>query len=369
MHPPPEFAAEVREGGCAMTELKHLVDTALVPKEELVGMLEVIGLLKEATEKGLSLPLLEGMGIAMLFDQHSTRTRVSFEAAMNQLGGYALYLPTQTLHMGSGMETVKDTAHVVSSMVDGIVIRADRQTVIEEMARWSNVPLISGMSADGLHPVQAISDLFTIMEHLPHGKQLEDVVFMLIGDTSDQNEIMDCVFRSLMRLLPRFGITVVACSPEGYTPSDEYAQWVNETMAEAGGKLIVTHDPCEYIAEADFIYTGAYVYYEDGHTKEAAERLFLPKYQVNDDLLRRALSHCKVMHYMPGYRGMEITDEVWDGPHSLLLPEAENRLHTARGLLAWYLYPHKKHAERHLFDRYMGRAEEALTKRVPRYES
>lgn len=352
-----------------MTESKHLIDTALVPKEDLVGILEMIGLLKEATQKGVSIPLLEGMGIAMLFDQHSTRTRVSFEAAMNQLGGYALYLPTQTLHMGSGMETVKDTAHVVSSMVDGIVIRADRQTVIEEMARWSDVPVISGMSADGLHPVQAISDLFTIREHLPQGKRLEDVVFMLIGDTSDENEIMDCVFRSLMRLLPRFGITVVACSPEGFAPSDEYAQWVNETMAESGGKLIIAHDPSEYIAEADFIYTGAYVYYEDGHTKEVAERLFLPKYQVNDELLRHAPAHCKVMHYMPGYRGMEITDDVWDGAHSLLLPEAENRLHTARGLLAWYLYPHKKHAERHLFDHYRSIAEEALAKRVLRYES
>jgi len=345
-----------------MAEVKHLLDTAQLSKREVDEILELTGFLKEAAEKGVYLPLLKDMSIAMMFDQQSTRTRVSFETAATQLGGHALYLSTQTMHVSTDIETVKEAAIVVSSMVDGIVIRTEKQSTIEEMARWSSVPVLNAMSSDGLHPTQAISDLFTILERLPNGKKLSDVVVMIIGDTSDDHEVMDCVFRSLFRLFSVYGMTVIACSPEGYTPSAAYTQWINEQMGISGGKLIITHEPHEYIADVDFIYTGTCVYHDIGHSKETAMKVFFPKYQVNAELMQHTPAHCKVMHYLPGYRNMEITDEVWDGPQSILMPEAENRLHTQRGLLAWYLYPHKRRPAQELFNHYMGGAIDILTR-------
>lgn len=322
---------------------RSIVDTMDLSYREVCDVIDLSKVLKRAAAAGAVPRILDGMSLALVFDSHSTRSRLSFDAAMGSLGGHCAYLPTQTLHLGSGMETIGDTARVLSGMVDGVVIRATRQAVVDELARRSSVPVLSAMGADGLHPAQALADLLTIMEHRPEGASLNEITVVVMGDTSNESDAADCVFASLFRLLPRFGIKVVACSPKGFEPTTEFVQWINEEVALNGGSLTVCYDPIDCLSDADFVYAGAWVYYDDGHTQEEAERLFLPGYQINDTLLSCTPDHCKVMHYMPGNRGLEITDSVWDSPRSLLFDEAANRLATARGMLAWALYPRQKH--------------------------
>lgn len=332
---------------------RTIVDTSALSSEDIVRILELSTLLKAAAADGAVPQLLRGMVLAIMFDSHSTRSRLSYDAAMASLGGTSVYLPVDTLHMGSGMETVRDTAHVVSTMVDGIALRATHQAVVDEMAQEATVPVLSAMGADGLHPAQALADLLTIEENLPAGKTLAETRVMLLGDTTNDGDTADCVFASLFRLLPRFGVRVIACSPKGFGPTGEFVRWINEDIAQEGGSLQVIEDPYECAGQVDFIYAGAWVYYEDGHTREAAERIFLPRYQLNDDVLGAASDGCKVMHYMPGNRGLEIAESVWDSDRSLLLEQAANRLAVARGMLAWALFPRRRRPSDELRQSYL----------------
>lgn len=346
--------------GMVKMNSRSIVDTNALSLEDISRILELSAVLKAAAEDGAVPQLLSGMVLALMFDSRSTRSRLSYDAAMASLGGTSVYLPVDTLHMGSGMETVRDTAHVVSTMVDGIAMRAVSQSIVDEMAQEATIPVLSAMGADGLHPAQALADLLTIKEHLPGGKPLAEVSVMLLGDTTNDSETADCVFSSLFRLLPRFGIRVVACSPRDFGPTDAFVRWINEDIAREGGFLQVIEDPYELVGQMDFIYAGAWVYYGDGHTRDAAERIFLPRYQLNGRLLDAAPDTCKIMHYMPGNRGLEVTDDVWDSSRSLLVQEAANRLAVARGMLAWALFPRRRLPSNELKRSYREHALELL---------
>lgn len=352
-----------------MGKVRHFLGFDDYSKEEIMDLMDITMMLKEAEEKGIRLPLLKDMSLGMLFAMESTRTRVSFEAGMTQLGGHALFLNTKATHAGAH-ETWKETGAVLSSMCDAVAARINSREILLSLAESSTVPVIN-MLDSARHPSQVIADLLTIIERKPKDKELKDIVFMIIGDTStneDSPNSCDVVYKAHEELFSKLGMTVILCSPKEYTIDPEYRKVIEAQMEESGGKLILTDDPYEYIGEADFVYTGVTYYYDVRIPEELAKKTFYPKYQVNQQLMDKAKPSCWVMHYLPGNRNCEITDEVWDGPQSALLPQAENRLHAEKGILAYLMYPLKKNPSKHLIDHYMGKAEDLLTKRDPNYK-
>lgn len=326
-------------------EVRHFIETDDFTKEEYLEMLKVIKTLKDAESKGIRLPLLKDQSLAMMFDQPSTRTRVSFEAAMTQLGGHALYLETKTLHCGEDRETIKDTAQVLSGMCDAIEIRTESQDTIIELAKYAGVPVFSGMSSKCMHPTQALCDLFTMTEYMEEDKEIEDLVYMFIGDNSVLGDNIGGVCRTEARLLSKMGVTFISCAPKEAEMAPEDVAYCKAEMEKSGGKFIQTNDPYEYIDQVDFIATDAWWYHGSDHLKDKKIATFYPMYAVNKELLAKAKPSVKVMHNLPGNRGYEIADDVWDSEQSILIPQAENRLHTEKGLLVYFMYPLLKEKE------------------------
>ncbi|WP_281654867.1 ornithine carbamoyltransferase [Eggerthella sinensis] len=330
---------------------KNFMDCWDYSTDELLDLVDLIKQLKAAAKERRVPKLLADQSLAMIFNGNSTRTRVSFEVAAQQLGGFALYLTGGEhgeMHLGK-RETVGDTARVVSSMVEGIAIRWQDLAEIKEFADSCSVPVFNMMDYMH-HPTQTLCDLTTIIEHLPEGKQLKDVKLAFIG-TDDLNESSA---GDLAKLLPRFGATVVLGTPEGHAFDEEYntsepentPELLELTRAqrrqaceEGGGQVISTHDPVEAVQGADFVYTGCFCYegMESESEFEYFDRVFVGKgFQVSEKLL----AHCpqaQTMHYLPALRGKEMTDYAMDFPGSLLWKQAENRLHTQRGLMAYLM--------------------------------
>lgn len=351
-----------------MITKKDFIDVQDFTKEEFLEMVQTIRTLKEADQKGIQLDLLKGQTIALMFDQPSTRTRVSFESAMYKLGGGALYLETKTMHCGEGRETLKDTALVLSGMVDAIEIRNERHDAIVELAKWATVPIFNGMSSVHMHPTQALCDLVTMIENLPVGKKLEDMKVMWLGDnsadTSPDNFHLGGVCRSNALLASIMGYDFISCSPDSakLLPADVAA--MNKNYEKSGGKLIQTDDPYKYIDQVDYIITDAWWYHGSDNLKDDKIAEFYPKYSCDAKLIAAAPAHVKVMHPLPGNRGYEITDDVWDGEHSLLIEQAANRFHTQKGLLATFMYPRVREQKKALADMYRAQIEQTLTKTV-----
>lgn len=329
--------------------MKNFIDPWDFSTGELMQLVDFIRLLKQADQLGASPRLLEDASLGMIFAAPSTRTRVSFEVAMTQLGGHALYLRPGELHLGD-RETVKDTALVLSRMVDCIMARIHSLEDMQELSKWATVPVINGMT-DYNHPTQALCDLVTICENLPEGKTLADITLTFVGDTT----LFECVLNTMNQILPRFGGNVVFASPEGYSIYDDDSQYrdlligrAGEACKIGGGTFTVLHDPVEAVRNADFIYTGPWTYHGNEDEKEERDKVFMPRFQVNADLVRHAPDHVQFMHYGPALRGIEMTEEIMDHERSLLVDEAENRLHTEKGLLAWYIYPQLRKASAEL---------------------
>lgn len=351
-----------------MIKKKDFVDVRDLTKDEYLELLEVIRILKEADQKGIQLPLLKGQTIALMFDQPSTRTRVSFESAMDKLGGDALYLETKTMHVGEGRETMKDTALVISGMCDAIECRNENHDAIVDLAKWATVPVFNGMSSVCMHPTQALCDLFTIMENLPAGKKLEDVKVMWVGDnsadTSEENYHLGGVCRSDTFLFAKMGMTFIAAAPERAKMLPEDVEIVEGFCKESGGKYIQTDDPYEYAADVDFLLTDAWWYHGSDHLKPQKLEEFFPKYSINEELIAACPEWVKVMHPLPGNRGYEISNEVWDGAHSLLMEQAANRFHTQKGLLAAYMYPRVRKQQEALQQYYTAQVEALTTETI-----
>jgi putrescine carbamoyltransferase len=266
----------------------------------------------------------------MIFEEPSTRTRVSFEVAMTQLGGHALYLKPGELHLGQ-RESVGDTARVLSRMVDGILARTISHATLLELAQVSAVPVINGLT-DYNHPTQAVCDVVTMIENLPAGRPPEDIHITFVGDATN-------VLNSLMLLCTRLGMHFTHSAPLRYQPTAKWQELARANCLESGGTLAIVDDPRDAVHDADFIYTD--LWWWVGQEAEIVERreAFLPDYQVSMELLRAAPAGCKFMHCLPASRGLEVTDEVLDSARSIAFDQAENRLHAERGLLAWLLHP------------------------------
>jgi ornithine carbamoyltransferase len=257
----------------------------------------------------------------MIFQKPSTRTRVSFEVGMWQLGGYALFLSIQELQMGRG-EPIKDTAAVLSRYVDGIMIRTFNHNEVEELASYASVPVINGLT-DLLHPCQALADLLTVKERL--GK----LAGLKLAYTGDGNNVA----HSLLLGCSKMGMNIAVAGPEKYWPLPEIVSKAKENALDSGCSVVITEDPLEAVKDADVIYTDVWASMGKEAEKKERKKIFAP-YQVNDNLVKAARPGALVMHCLPAYRGEEITTEVLEGEQSVVLDQAENRLHAQKSLMA-----------------------------------
>ncbi len=331
--------------------LTHFLDTQDFTKKQLLDLVALIRLLKTADRAGAVPKLLRDRSLAMIFEEPSTRTRVSFEVAMTQLGGHALYLKPGEIHLGQ-RETVGDTARVVSRMVDGILARTLSHATLLELAGASTVPVINGLT-DYNHPTQAVCDVVTIIESMPSGHRLEDIHVTFVGDATN-------VLNSLMLLCTKLGMHFTHTCPRRYQPPADWREMARVNCVESGGTFAVVDDPRQAVSDADFIYTDLWWWVGQEAEIEDRRAAFMPAYQVNVDLLRAAPAGCKLMHCLPASRGLEVTDEVLDSPLSIAFDQAENRLHAERGLLAWLLYPKLKHGSPGAADAFEAEARQAL---------
>jgi len=289
-------------------------------EKDLVGILELAKNLKNRTKAGEPYEPLRGKSLAMIFEKSSTRTRVSFEVGMTQLGGHALFLSPNDLQLGRG-ETIADTARVLSRYVDGIMYRAYKNENVRELARHATVPVINGLD-DKEHPCQIITDLLTAQEHKG---EIKGRKLAYVGDGNN-------VCNSLLLGCAILGMHMAAGVPEGYEPDPHLLGEAQRIAGETGARIDVVHDPIAAVKHADIVYTDVWVSMGMEKEKEERERIFLP-YQVNDALLAAARRDVSVMHCLPAHRGLEITDEVVDGPHSIVFDQAENRLHAQKAIL------------------------------------
>ncbi len=288
---------------------------------EIQAMLDLAVELKKEWQAGGNPPLLQGKSLAMVFQKPSLRTRVSFEMAMQHLGGYAFYLGPQEIGLGK-RESIADVARVLSGYVDAIMARVFDHEHVVELARWASVPVINGLS-DYNHPCQAMADALTIYERFGNLKGLK-VVF--VGDGNN-------VAVSLMHVCAKLGAHFTWVGPEGYEIPEAAIAQAREFAAQSGSQLAFLHDPHEAVKDADVIYTDTWV--SMGQEEETQRRLkVFPPYQVNASLVAEAKPETIVMHCLPAHRGQEITDEVADGPHSVIFQQAHNRLHAQKAILA-----------------------------------
>ena len=289
--------------------------------DELKTVLDLADELKVLRQKREPHDLLPGRTLGMIFQKPSTRTRVSFEVGIHELGGTGLYLSANDLQLGRG-ETIRDTANVLDRYLDAIMIRTFEQTEVEELAEHAEVPVINGLT-DYSHPCQALADLMTIRERLD---RLSGVRLAYLGDGNNV-----CI--SLMLGAARFGMRFVAACPQGYDPDENAVTAAKRAAVQMGGTVELVRDPREAAEGADVVYTD--VWTSMGQEEEAKRRRSdLAAYRIDDELLSLASPDSIVLHCLPAHYGEEITEEVLYGPHSAVWDEAENRLHAQKALMA-----------------------------------
>jgi ornithine carbamoyltransferase len=289
--------------------------------EDLLAVLDLADRLKIRQREGVEHRHLEGRTLGMIFQKPSTRTRVSFEVGMFQLGGTALYLAAGDLQLGRG-ETIKDTARVLSRYLDGIMIRTFAQSDVDELAEHADIPVINGLT-DEFHPCQALADVMTIRERLGG---FEGIRVAYLGDGNN-------VCHSLMVACGKLGMDFVAATPEGYDPDPEVVEWAREAAAASNGSVELVRDPRAAAEDADVLYTD--VWTSMGQEDEHARRLGdLESYRIDDSLVSLASGRAIVLHCLPAHYGEEITEDVLYSERSAVWDQAENRLHAQKALMA-----------------------------------
>lgn len=299
---------------------RHLIDLSEFETQELRKILDTAHDLKQKQKKGKPHEILKGKSLAMIFMKSSTRTRVSFEVGMTQLGGHALFLQPSGTQLGRG-ETIGDTAQVLSRYCDVIMARVFAHSEVVDLAKNATVPVINGLS-DFLHPCQIMADMLTIEEHKGG---IEGLKITYVGDSNN-------VSNSIMQGCTMMGMDVTIGSPKGYTPTEEIMKRADRLSKTYGTTLEVVNTPAEAVKNADVIYTDTF--FSMGQEKSKEKESALMPFQVNKGLVGNAKSDVIVMHCLPAHRDEELTSVVMDGPHSVVFDQAENRLHAQKGILA-----------------------------------
>ena len=288
-------------------------------KEEIEYLINLATKIKK--DKKLYSNVLKGKSIAMLFDKPSTRTRLSFEAGIEQLGGNCIYLDADTLQIKRG-ETLQDSAKVFSGYLDGLIIRTFKQQTVEVFAQYSKIPVINGLT-DMYHPCQILSDLFTINEIGLLNKSLK---FTYIGDCNN-------VLNSLLIGFTKLGINITVGCSEKYGPSKEVIEYVLQLSKVSGTRIDIVHDPVQAVSGSNIIYTDVWISMGDEQSEEKIKAL--GKFQLNEKLISHADENVKVMHCLPAHREQEITSDVLDGASSIIWQQAANRLYAQKALLVY----------------------------------
>ena len=289
--------------------------------DEVEHVLDLAAHLKAMQASGVPHRYLEGQTLGMIFEKSSTRTRVSFEVGMYQLGGSALFLSSHDTQLGRG-EPIKDTARVLSRYLDGIMIRTFAHETAEELAKWADIPVINALT-DLLHPCQVMADLLTMREH--KGKNLSELKVAFVGDGNN-------MANSYLYGAAKTGMTLTVATPKTHQPNKTILKNAMKDAKETGAKLILTDDPMEAVKDADVIVTDTWASMGQEAEHDKRKKIFVP-YQVNKALLKKADCRAIVMHCLPAYRGEEITDEVFEANAGVIFDEAENRLHAQKAIM------------------------------------
>ncbi len=299
---------------------RHLLSIFDLSKSDFNMLFKRAAQLKKQKKAGATHNSLKNKSIGMIFEKLSTRTRVSFEVAINDLGASCLYMNPSDMQLGRG-ESIVDTAKIISSYLDGVIIRTFEQERIEEFANNSKVPVINALTDLG-HPTQIAADLFTIIEQ---GKKLNKIKLAYVGDGNN-------IANSFIGAASTLGINLWISTPKGCEPNDDFLNKAKEN----GGSVTISHDPKQAAKNADVLYTDVWV--SMGQEKEAKkkQRAFKP-FQINDNLLSLAKKDAIVMHCLPAHKGEEITEEVLEGPNSVIYDQAENKLHMGKAILEMFL--------------------------------
>lgn len=305
-----------------MLHNKDLLSIHDLTQDELHEILDLAKELKAKQKAGVAHPLLQGKTLAMIFEKSSTRTRVSFQTGMYQLGGQAIFLSNKDIQLGRG-EPVKDTARVLAQYADGIMIRTFAQSEVEEFARYASVPVINALT-DLLHPCQVLTDLLTMQEY--KGKDLKGLHFAYIGDGNN-------MANSYLYGCAKAGIHCTIACPEGYEPDASVLTGAEEDAKATGAVLRIVRDPYEAAKGADVLATDTWTSMGQEEEHALREKVFRG-YQINRELLAAADKRAIVLHCLPAYRGLEITEEVLESQAGVIFDEAENRLHTQKAIMA-----------------------------------
>lgn len=308
----------------AKTSNKHMLTLSSYSKEEILQIISLSLKLKAERKNGVPHQILKGKTLAMIFAKSSTRTRVSFEQGIHELGGYGMFLSSNDIQLGRG-EIISDTAKVLSRMVDGIMIRTYAQSDVEDLAKYGSIPVINGLT-DDFHPCQALADIMTIYEHK---NTLDNLKLAFFGDGNN-------MANSLMIICAKLGIDIYIACPASYSPQKSIVDLSLSFAKESGSQVVVTDDISLAAKDADVVYTD--VFASMGQEDDAKARLkdMLP-YQVNSSIMSMAKKDAIFLHCLPAHRGEEVSAEVIDGSQSVVFDEAENRLHAQKALMALLL--------------------------------
>lgn len=299
---------------------EHLICLQDYSKDEIYQVLSLALKLKDMKKMNIPHPILKGKTLAMIFTKSSTRTRVSFEVGIHQLGGYGLFLSSDDIQIGRG-ETIEDTAKVLSRYVDGIMIRTYEQSDVAALAEHGTVPVINGLT-DSFHPCQILADLLTIYEAK---RQLSGLKLAYIGDGNN-------VANSLIIGCTKVGMDIAVGCPKGYEPNNTVINMGIENSKISGCSITITNSPIDAIKDADVVYTDVWASMGQEEEKNIRDEIF-SSYQVNKKLFSCAKSDAIFLHCLPAYRGKEVTADIIDGPNSLVFDEAENRLHVQKAVM------------------------------------
>jgi len=301
--------------------MEHLISIYDLTVKEIEEIFALTEKLKRQQKEGVQHHLLKNKTLGMIFTKSSTRTRVSFEVGMYQLGGYPLFLSSNDIQLGRG-ETIYDTAQVLSRYLDAIMIRTFDHSDVEDLAKYGNIPIINGLT-DLMHPCQILADLFTIYESKG---DLNGLKLAYVGDGNN-------IANSLLHGCAKLGMDIAVASPKDYTCDKNIISEASEDAKVSGSKIILTEDPYEAVENADVVYTDTWTSMGQESEKEERVKKFMP-YQVNSKLFAMAKDDAVFLHCLPAYRDYEVTADIIDGPQSLIFDEAENRMHVQKAIMA-----------------------------------